>query len=422
VLAAVIGVAMLGILAAAPVWQLARGRADIRRSHAALSKVVWALILVVLLIAGGYVAWVLSASPYKLTTWEGISQSPSGAMAVVTGFAKGHGDYTSSFLVDVETGEYTRLKSPLWWGDAWSRDGSTFAWFESAQLFSWRRAVAVELHVKRHDGEIVATGITAKAPARVVLSDDGTRAAILSEDKVAIHDLARKQILAAASLRQEGVNDMFFVTPERLRIFQWERERVRIFEFDVASGSFASTGELAVSHTSTLPVSADGSRVLARMSGQILDGRTGEEIATIPHPARNHRATMLSDGRVVVFVPEDGESRIEMYSRDGAAAGTITLAGIDSGWVSAETADGKLLVLGIRKIVGGTSRRAMLVINPENGAIEKRVEGLSGPIPGWSHDPRLTQYAAGATFLAIEDDGKRVTWNSATGERKPFTR
>jgi hypothetical protein len=342
-------------------------------------------------------------------------------MAAVSGFAKGHGDYNSSFLLNVETGEYTRLKSPLWWGDAWSRDGSTFAWFESAQLFSWRRAVALELYVKRHGDEIVATGITAKAPAWVVLSDDGTRAAILSEGKVAIHDLARKQILAAATLRQQGAESMFFVAPERVRIFQVERQRVRIFEFDATNGSFASTGEFAITHHSGLPVSADGSRVLVRMSGQIIDGRTGEEIATLAAAARNHRARMLSDGRVVVFVPKPGESRVEIYSRDGAASVTVTLVGIDHGWVVGETEDERLLVMGVQKIVDGTPRRAMLMINPESGATETRLDGLRGPTPQWSLDPRFARYAAGTTFLAIDDSGKLIAWNSATGEQKPFT-
>jgi hypothetical protein len=422
-LAAVIGVAMMGILAAAPVWQLARGRADIRRSHAALSKVAWASILIVLLLAGGYVAWVISPSPSKLTKWTEISQSSSGKMAAVAGFAKGHGDYNSTFLLNVETGEHTRLKSPLWWGNAWSRDGSTFAWFESAQLFSWRRAPSLELYTKREgSGEIVVTGINAKAPARVVLSDDGTRAAIFSEGKVVIHDLARKQILAAASLRQQGLDAMFFVTPDSVRLFQVERERVRILELDAANGSLATTGEFAVSGHSGLPSSADGSRVLVRFSGQIIDGKTGKEIATLAADARNHRVRMLSDGRLVLFVPEPGESRIEMYSRDGAASGTIALAGIDSGWVSGEMADGKLLVMGVRKILHGKSRRDMLVIDPQSGAIEKRLEGLRGPTPQWGLDPRFARYAAGTTFLAIDDSGKLIAWNSATGERKPLQR
>src|SRR5687768_16847760 len=48
-----IGAAILLILAVAPIWQLASGRTDIRRSHAALSRFLWPSIFAVVAVVAG---------------------------------------------------------------------------------------------------------------------------------------------------------------------------------------------------------------------------------------------------------------------------------------------------------------------------------------------------------------------------------
>ena len=76
-----VGVAASVILAVAPAWQLAHGRTDARRGHAALSRFVWVGLGAVLLVAAGYVAWVVSADPADLREVLSVDQPANGTSA-----------------------------------------------------------------------------------------------------------------------------------------------------------------------------------------------------------------------------------------------------------------------------------------------------------------------------------------------------
>ena len=69
-----IGVAVLAVFAVAPVWQLARGRIDPRRNHAALSTVLWSGVAIVLAVAAACVLWLTSA-PLSAMSWTRTSSS-----------------------------------------------------------------------------------------------------------------------------------------------------------------------------------------------------------------------------------------------------------------------------------------------------------------------------------------------------------
>ena len=81
---------LLGALAvaiAAGAWQLADGRGDRRRSHAAFSRAFWSGIAVVLLLGAGFLGWILSAAPRDIlpNRHSLLDQPGRGAWAVLTG-------------------------------------------------------------------------------------------------------------------------------------------------------------------------------------------------------------------------------------------------------------------------------------------------------------------------------------------------
>src|SRR5207248_6615334 len=103
------GVAALIVFVAAGAWQLADGRADRRRSHAAFSAALWSGLGVALLLAAGYVGWIVSASPRDLAFIAGVQPSRRGDWAIVSGIARHRFDYRSAFLMNAATGEARRI-------------------------------------------------------------------------------------------------------------------------------------------------------------------------------------------------------------------------------------------------------------------------------------------------------------------------
>src|SRR5204862_4411388 len=124
-----LGIGLFVILAVAPVWQLARGRTDMRRSHAAFSMFFWSAIATLLAIAAAGFLWLRASTPADLVEVEDIAQASSGGWALVTGVSAHRGDFRSTFLLNAGTGKYARLTVP-WSGVQWSRDGRVAAWIQ----------------------------------------------------------------------------------------------------------------------------------------------------------------------------------------------------------------------------------------------------------------------------------------------------
>ncbi|HEV7764596.1 MAG TPA: hypothetical protein VGQ76_06320 [Thermoanaerobaculia bacterium] len=103
-LAIAMGSALLATLVLAPVWQLARGRIDPNRNHAALSTVIWSSVAVVLAVAAAYVLWVISPPLSALSGLHALDQSSNGEWAFVSGPTHGRGSFVASYLINTKTG------------------------------------------------------------------------------------------------------------------------------------------------------------------------------------------------------------------------------------------------------------------------------------------------------------------------------
>ena len=396
-----IGVAVVVVLAIAPVWQLANGRSDIRRSHAALMRFLWPAIAIVLLIAGGVVAWLVHVSPEDVEVAH-IDQPSRGAQVIVTGTAPHRLDYQSTFLIDRVTGRFTRIASPPWWGSQFSSDGRVAVWLQPVGTFLLKE---LELYTAKGP-----TGIVLPPYAQFVLSDDGTRVAIVNGQLLAVHDIGSGKLLAsAAGLDGRARQQVFFVNRDLVRVIEHEHRirtatPLRVFELDVRARATRKTGERVVETTRTpVSVSGDGSRMLIRGANVIADGRTAETIATIDTRNVTH-SEMLYDGRVAAITLDDRMPHLRTFERDGTPRHVVAFPNTRTIWIAGETENGKLILAAYGK--------TMYVVDLARGAIEQRLDGIRGPVPRWSADPRLMRYGADQELVGIDAKGRLVAWKN----------
>jgi hypothetical protein len=410
--AAIIGGAsfagLLIILAVAPVFQLANGRTDARRSHHSFFKVVWPAVGAMILVVAAVVVWLRSPTPADVDVAD-VHQAPSGGWSLITGPAIHRGDMYSTFLYDSDNGQSVRLASPPWGAVRWSRDGRVAAWIEPVGFIRIRE---FELCTRTMGAERTEhTGIRAPGWSNFALSDDGSRVAIAGRDLVTVHDVRTSRILASAKVSDAAHAFVFFTSPDVVRVLQYDRNRqgntlgVRSYELDVSHRKFAKLGERVLPGAyGSLALSEDGSRAFSRTTAEILDGRTLAPIARLA-PTASWASGMLNDGSVVL-VENAGSVVVRFFDRDSHALGSLTLPNAKAAYLTAETADGKVLF-----VSGGNAVRDMFVVDRNRMVLDRVVKGVKGPMPDWFVDPRLARFDRSA-FVGTDANGKLTTWKA----------
>ena len=410
-----IGVAFLAILAGAPVWQLAQGRTDIKRSHAALSRVLWIAVAVVLVVASAYVMWLVSVDVDDLKEIVDVRQSPAGNAVTITGVGSGRGDYVASFLVDSANNRTTKLSSPAWWGDMhFSQDGRVAAWLQPVFVMgpNWQ----LELYTRRldqPDAKIIATGISAAAPPSLVLSADGSRAAVVHGGTISVYDLGRNKLLTSVGI-ESGSRKMFFMNNDVLRVLKTriKSATIDIADLNVPAKKMTTVGQIEATSIHALSFSADGSRLVNPRRGVLADGRTGATIATLPVTAQSmFTGVALPDGGVAV-VKRDAANVCHLYTFDanGQPVRDITLPAY-GGFIAGQLGDHKLIIsahVQPKPAPHGQNRR-IFVVDLAKGAIERTIDAVKGPMPQYS-EPRLMRYRDGQQFTGVDANGKLVKW------------
>lgn len=408
VLGSVLFVGFLLILSLAPVWQLARGRTDVRRSHVALSQFLWTGVAVLLFLVAMVTLWLRSVSPSDLVEVREIEHAPSGGWAIVSGMAAHRGDFHSAFVMNAKSGEQIRLPAPPWSDVAWSRDGRAAVWMQPIGV----RIREFEVYIwDSGSGTSRATGITGPFWSGIALSDDGSRVALAKSDSIAVHDLQNHSLLASVHIESGSRAQLFFVSRDLLRVLQYDSGRtntiagVRCYELDVVKRSITKTGERENVGVRTISYSADGSRAFLRATGEIVDGRTLAPIVKIA--ASNSRsAALLHDGQVAV-VEKDAGVRVRIFDREGRVLSVVEIPNVMSAYLVAETTDGKLLLSG-----GTPADRGMFVVDRMRGVLDRSIPHVTSPV-GWKTDPRMPRYEAGQTFLGTDSTRKLKVWKVA---------
>jgi ABC-type transport system involved in multi-copper enzyme maturation permease subunit len=409
-----LGVAFMIVLAVAPYWQLADGRTDIRRSHAALSRAVWTGVAIVLAIAFAVVWWLGSGNPKNFDIIHRVAQTPNGKTAFVEGSAPYRRGLEAAYLLDTATGASDRIAMVPHGTIAASRDGRFAAWIEPT-LFRWSRAAIVIRNLSTN--ESADLGVEVSPVADLVLSDDGSRIAVRDGGVLSIYDGASGNVLAAMSVEPRPRVAFWFVTPDVLRVVAYNGNgvkpaRLTIIELDTRTKKRTQIGTaMATPRYNAVSVSGDGSRMYLRGDRVIADGRTGATIATVPSGDESPWASaMLTDGRVVTIERAGAGARLSIYSRDGVQQHQLRLP-MPSAWLSGERADGKAIVVGLGPLNAGGKRNAsVFLVDLNRGVIERTLANTRGPLPSWSSDPRLAYYDANAKLAAIGPNGKLTYW------------
>jgi len=412
-----IALAVLVILAIAPVWQLANGRTDVKRSHSALSKVLWPAVAIALVLASGYAMWLMAVKPADLVETTDISQSPDGDHVFLIGRAAHRFDLHSSFVVDTSSGEYARLESPPWSSVTWSSDGRVVAWTQPVSSFPLARELELFTRASASNRS-VATGIRVKGyPASVALSDDGSRVAIAVSGVVAVHDLRGQRILASAKAGGRGETRVFFVTPDIVRIANTNNTKtgadstLTISELDIPHRALTVTGRREIIYGSAWPsFSKDGSRMFIPRIGEIADGRTGITIANVA--TEHFGSAMLSDGSTVAITKQQGAIRVQILNRDGAVQHEIELRGMKRAYVSAETKDGKIVLAASSLLQGRFD--TTIVVDRARGVVERSVPGVHP----WYDPSRRAPLASGKPLMVGDEKDRPMLLDLRSGETK----
>ena len=388
----VVAFAIIAALAVAPIFQLAHGRTDRRRSHVALSRTFWPAVAVILLAAGAYVWWFTTPDLEDIDELELAEALPAGDFSVVSGEVHNRGIYQASFIVNRRTGEAFRLPSPIWWGAEASRDGRTMTWLEPVGAF--RRNGQFVLSVRN-----LETGQTRKTDVVVggtdyAVSHDGSRVAMLSGGLLTVYDLATGRMIASA--RAGNAAQLYFASPDVVRVHEQGRQRpaaVRIMELDLRSRTYEQSGLTPASRIYYLTASHDGSRLLID-TNTVINARTGETLYTLPQwTAIEQRARMLPDGSVARTGFVSGMSRVQVIDGDGQVRADVVLPRMRYATVVGEAEGGKMLVVARERHNGP---RTGFVINRSSGTIERTVADPEGWWPKSGGDPRTSVIPANA--------------------------
>jgi hypothetical protein len=412
----VISASLLVILAVAPIWQLARGRIDPRRNHAAFSTVLWSSAAVVVTVAAGYALWVISAPLSSLTHLYNVDQSPSGQWLSLSGQTANRGEYQATFLVDAASGERQRVPVAPWSTVHVSRDGKTAVWMESDELIP--RIGTFRVYTRRLEpgAKPVATPLVMKAPRTAQLSDDGSRLAVTTPDKIEVYEVGTGRLLGATTgIGSTTRQSIFFAGPDVVRLLEISfgaASTMRIREFDVRRRKLTTTPERPAPRSVMVQVNRDGSRLFLRQDAVVLDTKTGNVLATLPvKSARPFFSAMLNDGSTVVTK----DSKLYHFDPNGALLAEIPIPVQHAGVVG---------LVGRSKVLltsGSTNAEdwRMLVVDLSTRKVEVVVPGLRSALAWWS-DPVLPQFTEDAAIAAMDGERKLVLIDARTGARRPF--
>jgi hypothetical protein len=398
VLLGVFALAALVAFIAAGAWQLADGRTDRRRSHAAFSKALWSGMAVALLLAAGVLVWILSATPRDLTRIARAEPSPHGDWLFLSGATRHRFDFTPAYLVNVESGAWQRVPE----------SGNTIFSADGSKVLQVRRQYDEAEIVIRDTatGRTTETGVRLKpAPVYpIVATDDLSRFAAYDyeQSNLTVYDTVARRSAGSAHLRFFPAH-FYFASPNVVRFFVMTPERLSAYEFDAAHQALRETGSVE-SRPGPLQVTADGARVVTHeqhsASVGIRDARTLQPLSTVALPSPTSRFYLLHDGRVVTT---DGQTL--------RVAGTPTAVDLGAKPLLVADIGGGKVAVPLYSPSGG-----IVVVDVDHGTVVRREGGIHPAM--WyatGFDPRPLQWTP--KLIVGRKEGV-LRWNALTGETK----
>ncbi len=402
-----------------------------RRTHRALSWMFWAILAAgaAALSAGAF--WFLHPSPADLIAADWVVPAPRGDWMIVSGPARGRGDYRPIFAENLRTGAFVRLRGLRRFASTpvFSPDGLAVAWAAESALSAEAAFLPRTLSLEPRRSETVWETRDLHERPTLVFSNDASRFAVVAADRVWIYDFRSGRMICAARLAaatssvQQPSMLASFAGPNALRIYSVRqagpsRERaIEIRELDIPARRLVSSGS-AGPFAHAFPVSIDVRRekLLVRngpASVAVLDARTGVAIAEFSGGGTLHRAAdFLADGRIALFESVSGAGAIAVMSRDGRREKEIPLGPAERAYLLGERRPGVLCVVAGSGAELVHRRGHVLLVDIGRGSVESWGNGLS-PVSPYarflSGDPGEAPAVGGlATRLFFTADGRLV--------------
>jgi ABC-type transport system involved in multi-copper enzyme maturation permease subunit len=431
VAAGVVAAALLAIMAGGA-WQISRGRTDIKRSHRELSRFFWTTMAAIVAIAAAYVGWVFSAGPEDLVNRD-VQGNSRGDWIIIHGNARGRGDYSPSFLINVANGESRRFPAAQWGGGTFTHGGDAVI-----AVAPESRNVQVsgngEIHLFRFDSPHAptGTGIDASIWSNIVLSDDLRRMAVIDKGILTVYDLGSKAILGSVLLPPAQQASLFFLTPDLVRVLSSRYATasnsphdLRILEFNVPSRRLEQTGQFTATATSVLAlVSHDGSVIAMNLRGVrngpgvlLLDGRTATQMGALDGSPSSSNARPLSNGLIARIQSTSGTAVLQIFDNHGNPVRQIALG--SGGWGNVrEVVPGRTLLVTLIRGEAELSYKRLsdtYVIDIERGVVQRVERGAYVAVTWfWQNDPRMMPPNPKGDYIVMEH-GSAWRWNALTG-------
>jgi hypothetical protein len=401
-------------------WQLARGRTDRRRSHLALSQFLWSTMAIALILAAGFVAWVVSAKPSDLTGAARVSYVTGSPFLAISGQARNRGDYNAAYLIDVVDGSSRNIDARNM-AIHFTRDGA------SVMVTRLEDNIADVVVFKHGVAKPIETGLTIPASFAFFVSDDGNRIATLGNESLSVFDVAQKRSLISVRGPADGKGFYrgIFVNPDLLRLYIQARGGLSIFELDVRARTLKLMGSIAATGYLSFALDPDASRMLIHRNDTdeitLNDARTGAVIKVVAS-TRNDvlLSRFLRDGRMAIVEGPPSNATLHLLSSDGTLlrefhfdAGSERLSYLGD--------DGTRMVLSAWNTLD-PGPRSITSINLDSGIVERTERGpfvWAMTSSYWDSRPPLLPLRE--VFYG-DNPGRIVAWNPATGAKRMIAR
>jgi hypothetical protein len=400
-----LAIALTIAIAGGGAWQLERGRTDRRRGHRALSQFLWTFMAVSLLIAAGFVRWVVSAKPTDITDAV-IQHSPGTAFVTIAGKTANRGDYVAAWLMNIDDGRNIRLDAQSARGVVQTtRDGRSALWPVLVGNVAELRRYTIG------DAAPIDTGLTVWGDF-VFPSDDGGRIATVNQGMLSIYDVATKRSLVSTRIPQTKQARGLFVTSDLFRLYVQADSELRIFELDMRARALRETGAISSPKYDFLSLDPTATRMVVRPAQSSVvtlnDARTGAGIRTLLTGSQVSVSRCLRDGRIVIIDSAHDGTVMHVFAPDGSPVRDIPLGTSAPAWFAGD--DGAHVVL----LTEMSGTRNLVSIDLNRGVVERRESNVGQWTQTGFFDLRP---AIGPLREVVYKDTQKhvMAWNPATG-------
>ena len=399
------GLAVIVVMALAPLWQVARGRASTRDSHWALSNAVWGGVAVIALALAGFSTWVTSAPLESIGTFSSL-HSVDGRFLLVSGESN-RGKYHATYLVNTTSGEKQRLSGIVpWSGSQISADGNTLVTMRLAEFLP-KSGDTDLVFTPLRDGGVRGVVRTTEWTGRYAINEDASRLVVVTKSGLTAYDPATGKMLAAAKVDGRRVA-LFFVSPGVARVITRRPtgagSQHEILELDIANRTMRRTGGFDA-RGGWVVASDDGKRMFLMTEERVVDGHTGETIVQFPG-GEDVLGTMLQDGRVATVTRGSERAVLHVYRPDGTPVHEIELPAGRAN-VVAQVGASKLLL---------RTAESMILVDLARNAVVYEAKGTR-VVPEYI-DHRLVSYSEDGVIGGLDADRKFAVWDLASGEKR----